>query len=206
MVVDSLWNYFIAVSIIVLIPGPNILLIMNNSMKHGFKNGLLTILGIKAGMTILFLISLSGITALLVLFSSLFTIIKWLGVAYLIYLGISQIIFSYKETGKSESLTFDRRYFLKGFVISVTNPKGLIFAGAFFPQFLNTNSPLMPQTIILCGGFIIVSLLIEILYAFLSNILSNLLKTAKVQKMLDRVSGFIFIVFGVGLSLYKKSN
>ena len=206
MIVDNLLNYIIAVAVIVVIPGPNILLIMNNSMKYGFNNGVQTILGIKAGMMLLFIISLSGIAAVLLFFSSVFVFIKWLGVIYLVYLGISQIILSYKDSKEKNIIAFDQKYFLKGFLICATNPKGLIFAGAFFPQFLNTNNPLLPQIIILCGSFLLVSLLIEIVYAYLSGMLSSIIKTKKIQKILDRVSGFVFIIFGIGLSVYKKSN
>ena len=70
MLIENLIKYIIAIAIIVAIPGPNILLIMNNSMKHGFNNGLQTISGIKAGMMLLFFISLSGIAAILLFFSS----------------------------------------------------------------------------------------------------------------------------------------
>ena len=206
MLIENLIKYIIAVAIIVVIPGPNILLIMNNSMKHGFNNGLQTILGIKAGMMLLFFISLSGIAAILLFFSSVFIFIKWLGVIYLIYLGISQIVISYKESEESNVVVFDKKYFLKGFLISATNPKGLIFAGAFFPQFLNTNSSLLPQIIILCGSFLLVSLVIEIIYAYLSDLFSNILKTKSIRKLLDRISGLFFIAFGIGLSLYKRSN
>ena len=206
MLIENLIKYIIAVAIIVAIPGPNILLIMNNSMKHGFNNGLQTISGIKAGMMLLFFISLSGIAAILLFFSSVFIFIKWLGVIYLIYLGISQIVISYKESEESNVVVFDKKYFLKGFLISATNPKGLIFAGAFFPQFLNTNSSLLPQIIILCGSFLLVSLVIEIIYAYLSDLFSNILKTKSIRKLLDRISGLFFIAFGIGLSLYKRSN
>ncbi|MDC7125461.1 MAG: LysE family translocator [Spirochaetales bacterium] len=206
MSTNTLLNYLLAVAIIVIVPGPNIILIMNNSIKHGFSKGILTILGIKVGMILLFAISLSGIATILLYFSSIFLIIKWLGVLYLIYLGISQIIGSFKESRESNDVTFEQKYFLKGVLISVTNPKGLIFAGAFFPQFINTDSPLMVQSIILSGGFIIVSMVIELLYAFFSSQLSNFLKKSEFQKMLDRISGVIFILFGFGLSLYKKSS
>ena len=128
------------------------------------------------------------------------------GVIYLIYLGISQIVISYKESEESNVVVFDKKYFLKGFLISATNPKGLIFAGAFFPQFLNTNSSLLPQIIILCGSFLLVSLVIEIIYAYLSDLFNNILKTKSILKLLDRISGLFFIAFGIGLSLYKRSN
>ena len=204
---EILLTYILAVIIIVSIPGPNIILIINDSIKHGFNKSLYTILGIKLGTSFLFLVSLSGLTALLSLFSSMFAIIKWVGVFYLIYLGTSQIISSLKETPVGDKYEDkDNNFLLKGFMISVTNPKGLLFAGAFFPQFINDQLAIWPQILILCGGFLLISFIIEIIYAYISDTTGKMFKSNNFKIITERVSGVFLIMFGLGLSLVKKSN
>jgi len=204
---EVLLAYIAASVIIVSIPGPNVILIINDSIKYGFKKSLLTILGIKTGTSFLFLISLSGLTALLSLFSSMFTIIKWAGVCYLIYLGISQIISSLKEKSiGNKHADGSNNLFFKGFLVSATNPKGLLFAAAFFPQFLNKQLAIGPQIITLCGGFLIISFIIESMYAYASNTTGRIFKTENFKKLTERISGIFLIIFGIGLSFVKKTN
>lgn len=204
---EVLLAYILASVIIIVVPGPNIILIINDSVRCGFKKSVLTILGIKIGTTLLFLISLSGLTALLSLFSSMFAIIKWVGVCYLIYLGISQIVSSLK----TDSLDYrseieNNSFFLKGFIVSVTNPKGLLFAGAFFPQFLNNQIAIGPQIVILCGSFLIISLIIEIIYAYAGDRTAKIFKTEHFKRLSARISGAFLIMFGIGLSFVKEKN
>jgi threonine/homoserine/homoserine lactone efflux protein len=204
---EVLLAYIVASVIIVSIPGPNVILIINDSVKYGFKQSLLTILGITTGTSCLFLISLSGLTALLSLFSSIFTIIKWIGVCYLIYLGIAQIISSLKEKPSDNKREGENNnLFFKGFLVSVTNPKGLLFAAAFFPQFLNKQLAIGPQIMILCGGFLTISFIIESTYAYASDTTGRIFETENFRKLTERISGIFLIIFGVGLSFVKKGN
>jgi homoserine/homoserine lactone efflux protein len=197
--------YTIAVALIVVVPGPNIMLVVNDSMSFGVKRGLLTILGIKAGTLFLVCLSMIGLTALLTWFSGLFTLIKWAGVCYLLYLGITQIRSSLKPVSPVDlPQTANGRLFLKGFLVAATNPKGLLFAGAFFPQFLNADAPLMPQMVILCLGFMVVSFLIEIVYAYTGNLAANLFKSDYFRRISQRVSGAILISFGIGLCFAEE--
>ncbi len=203
---DLIMAYVLSVVIIVGTPGPNIILITNDSVKYGFKKSVLTILGIKAGSSLQFLISLSGLATLLTFFSSLFTVIKWIGVCYLIYLGITQIVSSINKSSSSKDEIENNSLFVKGFLVSVTNPKGLLFAGAFFPQFINSSEPISYQVLILCGSFLIISSVIEILYAYAGNKARRLFKTDSIKRYFDQVSGGVLILFGIGLSLVKRNN
>lgn len=199
--------YLIAVAVLVAVPGPNIMLIMNDSIRCGFRKSVLTILGITAGTSFLVCLSLIGLTALLALFSWIFTIIKWAGVCYLLYLGIFQIISSFKGSHHRDLNRLDSRgFFLKGFMVSATNPKGLLFASAFFPQFINEQLPIAPQIIILITGFLIVSIVIEILYAYAGDTTGRIFKNERFQRMTERISGVFLIMFGIGLSFIKEKS
>ncbi len=204
---DILSAYIIAVVVIVSIPGPNIILIINDSLHHGLKKSLLTILGIKAGTSLLFALSLSGLAAVLLLFSSLFTLIKWAGVCYLIYLGVSQILVSFRPANPEVTSNMaDNHFFLKGFFVSSTNPKGLLFAGAFFPQFVSTDAAVFLQVLFLCALFMVISFFIEILYAYAGTRTGKLFKTERIKNAIDRISGSLLVMFGVGLAFVRKTE
>jgi homoserine/homoserine lactone efflux protein len=205
MSLEVLITYMIAVALIVVVPGPNIMLVVNDSINAGVKKGLLTILGIKAGTLFLVGLSMIGLTALLTWFSWLFMIIKWAGVCYLLYLGISQIRSSFKPADAVElPQAGNGKLFIKGFLVSATNPKGLLFAGAFFPQFLNAQAPLIPQMAILCVAFMVVSFLIEIVYAYAGNLAGKLFQSERFRKISARISGAILITFGIGLCFAEE--
>ncbi len=205
MNLEVLIAYIIATALIVVVPGPNIMLVVNDSMNVGFKKGLLTILGIKAGTLFLVCLSMIGLTALLTWFSWLFFIIKWAGVCYLLYLGIMQIRSSFKPVSTVDlPQAGNGKLFLKGFLVSATNPKGLLFAGAFFPQFLNTEAPPLPQMVILCVAFMVVSFLIEIVYAYAGNIAATLFQSERFRKISARISGTVLISFGLGLCFAEE--
>lgn len=205
MTLEVLLAYVIATAIIVVVPGPNIMLVVNDSMNVGFKKGLLTILGIKAGTLFLVGLSMIGLTALLTWFSWLFMIIKWAGVCYLLYLGIMQIRSSFKPANAVDlPRTGNGKLFMKGFLVAATNPKGLLFAGAFFPQFLNPAAPLIPQMTILCVAFVLVAGLIELVYAYAGNLAVNLFKSERFRKISQRISGAVLITFGIGLCFAEE--
>ena len=207
MTTETFLAFIIASAIIVAVPGPNIILIINDSVQHGFYKSVFTIMGIGAGMSVLLLISLSGLAALVSLFSSLFTLIKWAGVCYLIYLGISQILSCAEQTaGKDEIEVQANGFFMKGFLVSVTNPKGLLFAGAFFPQFLNKQTAIGPQILILCSSFLILATLIEIIYALAGGTTGKVLSSDNTKRITGSVSGAFLILFAIGLAFMKNSD
>lgn len=204
---DVLWTYILAVIVIVSIPGPNIILIINDSMGYGLKKSMMTILGIKAGTSLLFLISLSGLTALLTFFSSLFLIIKWCGVCYLVYLGVSQILSSFAPDAEGPAQVPHRNnFFVKGFLESATNPKGLLFAGAFFPQFVDTQQAVGPQVFLLGSLFLLISFCIEFGFAQAGTATGRLFETRAFKRIADRISGTLLIIFGAGLAFVKRES
>ena len=207
MSLEILLAYTLAVVIIVAVPGPNVILIVNDSIKYGLKKGIMTILGIKAGITLLFAVSLSGFAALLLHFSSLMTVIKWVGAFYLAYLGISQILRSFRKNQRPDSLEEHRtNFFWKGFLVSATNPKGLLFAGAFFPQFMNDQTPIGLQALILCIAFLLISSVIEIIYSYIGSRTGEVFGSERFKTIAERISGSALILFGIGLSFVKKEG
>ncbi|MCP4688997.1 MAG: LysE family translocator [Desulfobacterales bacterium] len=196
-----------ATAVIVAIPGPNILIVVNDSITHGFKRSLATIVGIKVGTLLLVILSMAGVAALLKMFSGVYLLIKWLGIGYLVYIGVSQIRMSQRgQNTPTREHTSEKGLFLKGFLVSATNPKGIIFAGAFFPQFIDEKAALLPQMLILCFGFALIATLIEIIYAVLGDAARTLFQTDTFRRLSNRLSGGILILFGIGLAFSKDGE
>jgi threonine/homoserine/homoserine lactone efflux protein len=205
MEISNLIGYLLASAIIVIIPGPNILLIVSDSITHGFRKSMMTVLGITTGMAFLFSLSLTGVTAMLIMFSWLFAVIKWVGVVYLLYLGISQILSTFNSHyGESAPCKDKRSFFTKGFLISATNPKGLVFAGAFFPQFIRNDSDIIAQIVLLCGSFLLISLIIGIAYAFCSDTARRIFNSTAFKVKINRISGVLLVCFGIGLAFARE--
>ncbi|MCP3876711.1 MAG: LysE family translocator [Desulfobacteraceae bacterium] len=206
MDVQTLISFLITTAIVVVIPGPNIMLITNNSIQHGFGKGVVTVIGISTGMILLFSLSLAGISTLLIQFSWIFDTIKFLGVLVLLYLGITQIRDSLKINDHDLSANPSKNnFFIKGFLISASNPKGLFFAGAFFPQFLNKDAAMTPQILILCGGCLLVATIIGVLYAFFAKTADTVLNSKKFQKGTGLLSGAVLIFFATALFFTNKN-
>lgn len=205
---ELLLTFGLSVAIIVAVPGPNIILIINDSIQYGFRTSILTMLGIKAGTSLLVALSLSGLAVMLSLFSSLFVMIKWAGVCYLVYLGLSQFMASLKKSHPHPDMRANNsgNCFMKGFIVSATNPKGMLFAGAFFPQFLDPQTAIGPQIVILVVCFLVVSFLIEVLYAYAGDTTGRLFATDGFKNITQRISGVLLIVLGLGLAFVKTDR
>ncbi len=200
MNIETLISFLFATVIIVVTPGPNIMLITHDSIRHGFKKSIMTVVGVSAGMILLFSLSLAGISTLFIQFPWLFNAIKMAGVFYLFYLGSTQIYQSMntRVTGNGTFQSKDN-FFFKGFLISVSNPKGLFFTGAFFPQFINKDLPILPQVLLLCGGCLLIASVISIMYAFFAKTASVFFESEKFQSRAALFSGLVLIFFGAGL-------
>ena len=127
-------------------PGPNVSLIVANSIAYGTRYGLLTVAGTSSAIVVQLALTSLGLTATLGMLADWFEWIRWIGVAYLLYLGIRQWPAApvYLSRTRPQPRSF-RAIALRGFLISLTNPKTLLFYGAFFPQFLVSDAPIGPQ-------------------------------------------------------------
>ena len=152
-------------------------------------------------------LSMSGLAALLTLFSLIFIFIKWVGAAYLVWLGLSQIRSTFKaSSGDTREEPAGNGFFTKGFIVAATNPKGLLFAGAFFPQFINQDAAVAPQIAVLCLVFFITAFLVELVYAYAADTTGRLFESERFKHWTGRVSGAFLVMFGVGLVFVKRNH
>jgi threonine/homoserine/homoserine lactone efflux protein len=200
MPLETVIQFLIATAIVTIIPGPNIMVVIHESVQKNTKKGLAAVSGVTCGMIPLFLLSLAGVSSLLIKWPWLFNLIRFAGMGYLIYLGIVIIRSATNSADLDiETTCSSHSSFLRGFLTCISNPKGLLFAGAFFPQFLHTGRPILPQAAILCGGCLFVATIIGTGYAFFAGAISAGMRSRKLTRLSSVVSGSLLILFGISL-------
>lgn len=194
--------FVLASAVLMLIPGPNVALIVANSVAYGTRYGLVTLAGTASAMVPQLALTALGMTALLAGVGHWMEWVRWLGVAYLLVLGVRQIRAAPADLGHVAPQPRSRRgIYLRGLLVSLTNPKTLFFFGAFFPQFVAPDRPAGPQLVVLCATFLAVAVLLDSAWAIAAGRVRPLL--AARARWRNRVSGGFLIGAGLGLALAR---
>lgn len=191
-----------------LTPGPAVLLVISQGMRYGFAPSIRGALGILSGNAIYFVLSALGLGAILIASATLFLAIKWLGAAYLIYLGVKMLLTrGGVEERDTPAIAISRRamqLFSQGLLTQLANPKALVFFTALLPQFVSASGNVFEQ--FLCLG--VVSIAVEgpvlLAYGWLAERGQRRLPSGRLAALPDRVAGGFLIGAGVGLALIKK--
>lgn len=203
----SLLGFVAAALIVLLIPGPAVLYVVARSLSQGHRAGFVSVLGLSAGAMVHVAAAAAGLSAILLASATAFSIVKTLGAAYLIYLGI-RAIFSRRPAaapGSSDPHT-TYRLFTDGFAISVLNPKIAVFFLAFLPQFVDPDrGPVLQQILLLGFLYVVIAIATDGAYALLSGHLRNWFSGRMAQGPLPRyASGAVYIGLGVGTALVDR--
>jgi len=196
------WSLYALAAIgLSLTPGPNGLLALTHGALHGTKKTLATIAGGSLGFGLIIGLSMFGIGALLATWAGLLVIMKWLGGAYLVWLGIQLIRSEPIDISRSKNAGNGRfrTLFRQGFISAVSNPKGILFFVAFLPQFVNPRESLFTQFLLMAITFMAIEFVYEFTVASLADRIKPLLVRA--GKNFNRVFGGVFIAIGVLLPL-----
>jgi homoserine/homoserine lactone efflux protein len=203
MHLDLYLGFVLATTILILIPGPNVSLIMANSIAHGTRYGLLTVIGTSSAIIVQLGLTVLGLSATLGMMATWFEWVRWIGVAYLLYLGIRQWRAPPVDLTRTRPQPRSvRAIALRGFLISLTNPKTLLFYGAFFPQFLSPDAPFAPQVMVLSVTFFVIATGLDGMWALLAGRLRGLLAIRGTLR--NRLSGGFLIGAGIGLALAHR--
>lgn len=197
-----------AVIAIAISPGPGAILSMATGLTHGVRRSYWTISGLETGLMLQLTLVAVGLGAALSKSVLAFTIIKWLGVAYLIYLAVKQWRTASINLDTQLDRGSDRRPFAmytRGLLVNITNPKGLVFLLAVVPQFVDPTAPLLPQYLVIGVTMTIVDLIVMGCYAGLASRLIRVLSSARQQKVLNRTFSGLFAAAAVGLSLMRRA-
>ena len=204
----SVWiTYFIATIILCVSPGPGVFSSISAGLHHGFRLGLWNGVGMQAASLLVVIVVAFGLGAVLLASETLFTAVKWCGVAYLIYLGI--VTWRAPARGFEEDLddheTTPRGVFMRGFWVNVTNPKGIIFFAAVLPQFIDVSRPQGPQYAILAGTTFAVDLVVMMIYTALAARVLRVMRDPAKLRWVNRTLGGAFIAAGVALASFRKT-
>lgn len=197
--------YIAACLLFSLVPGPSVTVVVANSLAGGTRAGLLTILGTEISMLSMVTVVALGLNMVMELVSEAFLIIKLVGAAYLVWIGWKMFTTSGQLAldGSAPRLSAGR-YIWQGAVINWSNPKTLLFLGAFLPQFVDMSRPAFWQIMTLGLIVMAVATLTDAMYAVLAG-RARLALTAARVRMMSRLSGLILMAGGVWLALQKRS-
>lgn len=204
----QLWLAFLGAAIVIaLTPGPGAVQSMATGLTHGVKRGYWSIFGLEVGLMLQLTLVAIGLGAAVASSMVAFTVIKWLGVAYLAYLAVRQ----WRSAAIDLSAQVDRgvdggrtSLLIRGFLVNATNPKGLLFFLAVMPQFVVPTAPLLPQYLTIGITMTAVDLIVMGLYTALSVRLLTWLRTPRQQTVLNRAISGLFATAAVVLALVRR--
>lgn len=200
----NLYLAFVAASLaLALMPGPNVALIVSNSVAYGPRYGLLTVAGTSSAMIPQLIVVTLGLASVLEFMSHWFDVLRWIGVAYLLYLGIEAIRAPATNLGAASPQPRSRRaIYTKGVLVSLTNPKTLLFFGAFLPQFVDPKGDALSQLALLSVTFFTLCTMVDVTWATAAGRARPLLVRA--GRWTNRVTGGVLITAAAALALARK--
>ncbi len=208
MSVDVWIAFVISAEIILIIPGPTILLVVSQAIAHGRRSVMPLVAGVLLGDFTAMTLSMLGLGAVLAASAALFTVLKWIGAGYLIYLGIRLWRKAPEHTpdAEAEASTTGGKLFQSAFLVTALNPKSIAFFVAFLPQFVNPAAPLTIQLTILGATFLVMATINTALYALFAGELRDTMKSPRVRRWFDRLGGSALIGAGVFTATLRQGN
>jgi threonine/homoserine/homoserine lactone efflux protein len=207
MIFATFWLYLGAVGLISCTPGPNVLYVTTRSIRFGFGAAMIGMSGCLLALLLMLVASIAGVSAFMLAVPAAFTALKYAGAAYLIFLGIqtwrAPVVPPLPDAASPRETVSRFALFRGGFLCGISNPKLLVFAAAFFPQFIAQDAPWAPQFALLVATFLAVESFFYVTYALTSRRLAGHLMESIWQRRINRVSGVIFAGFGGALLRYR---
>jgi len=204
----SWWAFVVVEAALCFTPGPAVLLVLSQAITRGTLRAVWSICGIVIANTVYFALSATGIGAVLMASYNLFFAIKWIGAAYLVWLGVTAFF------GRSRMLSVRAanepavsgwRTFLNGFILQMANPKALVFFMALLPQFIDPGAPVMQQVMILAATSAVIEFLVQLLYAALAGRVTHLATRPGFATITNRIAGTLLMGAGVGMAALRRA-
>jgi threonine/homoserine/homoserine lactone efflux protein len=201
--------FLIAAALLIVSPGPTVMLVTSISLRRGVRSGLVAVAGSTLAAALQLTIVVAGLASVVNLAGSLFVWVRWAGVTYLIYLGLTTLLYS----GRYDTVDVGAvngpacmRDFAQGFVVTLTNPKTLLFHGAFLPQFIDPAFPELQQMLLLAGSFVVIAGLGDSAWAILAARVGQTFASRRAKQLVDRISGSILLGAGVALATVRRGE
>jgi homoserine/homoserine lactone efflux protein len=202
-------TFFAAAWAISISPGAGAVAAMSAGLNHGFRRGYVTVFGLVLGIWTQLLVIGLGLGALVAASASAFLVVKWAGVAYLIWLGIAQWrapAVPLAQRALETSQVTRRTMIFRGWTINAVNPKGTVFMLAVVPQFLVLSEPLLPQYLLIGATLSFTDFVVMAGYTALAAKVLTALKEVSHVRAMNRVFGAFFVLAGTLLALFKRST
>lgn len=201
------WLAFVAASAVLLaIPGPTVLLIVSYALGHGRRSAAAIVAGVALGDLTAMTGSMLGLGAVLATSDAVFTGLRWLGGAYLVYLGVKLWRAPVGSDGfEAAPAARPLRMFAHAYAVTATNPKGLMFFMAFVPQFLDASRPFLPQVLVLVSTFVTMATLSSLGFALLASAARQRLTQPGVQRVVNRTGGSLLIGAGLFAAGWRRA-
>ena len=191
------WLAFLAASwIISLSPGAGAIASMSSGLHYGFWRGYWNALGLQIALVAQIAVVAAGLGAVLATSAIAFTLIKWFGVAYLVYLGVKQwraLPSDLADESAVRPIGKPLTLIMRGFLVNISNPKALVFMLAVLPQFIDPHQPLVPQYLIIAATMVCVDLIVMAGYTGLASKVLRVLKTPRQQRRMNRTFAGLFV-------------
>ncbi|MDU6409694.1 MAG: homoserine/homoserine lactone efflux protein [Yersiniaceae bacterium] len=205
MTLDWWLTYLLTTVILSLSPGSGAINTMSTSLSHGYRGAVASIAGLQLGLSLHIVLVGIGLGALISQSLLAFELLKWLGAAYLIWLGIQQ----WRAAGAVDLHALAgsmprRQLFRRAVLVNLTNPKSIVFLAALFPQFIVPHQPQAMQYVILGVTTVVVDIIVMVGYATLARRLANWVKAPKQMTLLNRIFGSLFMLVGALLATARR--
>jgi threonine/homoserine/homoserine lactone efflux protein len=199
--VANLLTLVLVTAVLVIIPGPNVALIVASSIRYGIRMGAVTVLGTTVGVGIQLVMVVLGVAAVVELVADALVWIRWAGAAYLVYLGVR----TWNEPAQDLSaVSAAPAMFWRGCMIAAINPKTLLFNAAFLPQFVVAHGSAGMQLTLVAAVFLTVLLVGDMLWAITAGSARQLL--SRFSGVRNRVTGGFLVLAGIGLALSRRAQ
>lgn len=210
---QTFWLFVTVTFFVSATPGPNMLLVMSSSARHGFRAARATMAGCLTALVAMMALSAAGLGALLQAFPSVFNALRWAGAAYLCYLGLRtwraplppENEAGDAAAGSGPAMTRSAtELFRQGFMVSASNPKAILFMAALLPQFIRPDAAKLPQFAVLLVTFAVVEVSWYLIYAGSGQRLARCLQRGSVLRIFNRLTGGVFMGFAVMLATVRE--
>ncbi len=203
---ENFYLFVITCIFLIILPGPDTAIMTKNTLTVGKQGGFKTMIGICCALSIHTLTAIVGLSAIIAKSALLFSIFKYIGAVYLIYLGIKSL-WTLRNQETTETVVKikykNTSSFKQGFLTNLLNPKIAVFFLTFLPQFVNPGSHTFMPFLILGMTYIVLTIVWYLFYIYLLNQISAFMKKPRTQKVIEGITGTILIGFGIKLALEK---
>jgi homoserine/homoserine lactone efflux protein len=206
MSTQVLLAFIAACVLLALTPGPNMALMIANTLRHGLRGGLVTLAGTTTGLALLVAAASAGMTSIMVFMSAWFDVVRWAGAFYLVYLGAHQL---WQLRDRSAQIGSDTppvkrgSWYFQGLIVSLSNPKVILFLGAFLPQFVDMGVDPVSQLTVLAVLFVVVLAAVDIATTF-AIARARTTFGARQLRVLNGAAGVFLMLGGLALAVMRR--